>query len=101
MKKVALKRPNPKNPHIRAYTTAVKNGFKVLHVSPSKDGWVVKKTHSSGELHVFETKSDAMKFGAKTAKNLKTELIVYGKDGRIRERNGWLPGSDSNRRPKR
>ena len=91
MKKVTLKRPNPKNPHIKAYTAAIKNGFKVLHVSPSKDGWIVKKAYSSGEFHAFETKSDAMKFGTKTAKNLKTELIIYGKDGRIRERNSYSP----------
>lgn len=89
MKKVVLKCPNPNNPHIKAYTVAVKNGFKSLHISPSKDGWVVKKVQSPGTSHIFVKKEDAVKFGTKIAKNQRSELIIHGKDGRIKERNSY------------
>lgn len=89
MKKVILKRPNPNNPHIKAYTVAVKNGFKALHISPSKDGWVVKKVKSSGTSHIFIKKEDAVKFGTKIAKDQRAELVIHGKDGRISERNSY------------
>ena len=93
MKKVILKSPNLDNPHFKAYSRAVKNGFKTLHVSPLKDGWVVRKVESSGSSKIFVNKEDAIKFGTKVAKNKKTELIIHGRDGRIRERNSYVRDS--------
>lgn len=89
MRKVILKQPNPNSPHIKAYTVAVKNGLKALHISPSKDGWVVKKVQSSGASHVFSNKEDAVRFGTKIARNQKADLIIHGQDGRIKERNSY------------
>lgn len=93
MKKVILKRPDPNNPHIKAYTVAVQKSFKALHIVSSQDGWVVKKVRSSGVFRVFEKKDDAVKYGTKIAKGQRTDLIIHGKDGRIKERNSY--GYDS------
>ena len=89
MKKIILKRRDPNNPQIKAYSRAVENGYKTQHVLPSKNGWVVKKAGASKASKVFEKQDSAIKFGTKIAKNNKTELIVHGKDGRIRERNSY------------
>lgn len=91
MKKVLLKRPDPNNPHIKAYTVAVKKGFKALHISPSQGGWIVKKAQSSSVFRVFDKKDDAVRYGTKIAKGQRAELIIHGKDGRIRERNSYPP----------
>lgn len=89
MKKVALKRPDQNNPHIRAYAVAVKRGMQTQHVLPSKDGWVVKRAGASRSTKSFETQVEAIKFGKKVAKDQRTELIVHSKDGRIKARNSY------------
>ena len=89
MRKIILKRRDPNNPQIKAYSQAVENGYKIQHVLPSKDGWIVKTAGDSKASGVFEKQNSAIKFGTKIAKNKKTELVVHGRDGRIRERNSY------------
>jgi hypothetical protein len=55
-----------------------------LVVSPRSDGWGVKRTGGSRERR-FDTKVDAVKAAAKTARNSKSEVVIKGKDGRIME----------------
>lgn len=93
MRKVILRRPSRSNPYMKAYTAAVKNGSRGLHIASLKDGWVVKKVKSSWTSHIFEKKEDAVKFATKIAKDQKAELIIHGKDGRIRERNSYCAGN--------
>lgn len=89
MRKILLKRPNPNNPDVKAYLSALDCGYKSFYVSHSSKGWMVKKYQSSDGLKLFEKKQDAVQFGKKMAKSKKTELIIYKKDGRIHERNSY------------
>lgn len=58
-------------------------------VSPHKDGWVVQKGGSSKPTKVFDTQKQAIEYGKSVAKNQKTELIIQGRNGRIRSKDSY------------
>ena len=62
---------------------------KNQHVVPHKDGWATKGAGNSKATKVFPTQKEAMNFGRDVAINQKSELIIHGKDGKIREKNSY------------
>ena len=66
---------------------------KSIHVTPKKDKWQVKKANSSKATKITETQSEAIRIARKNAINQKAELLIHGKNGRIREKNSY--GNDS------
>ena len=63
------------------------------HVVPSKEGrWVVKRSGTTRPSGVFESQSEAISRARDLAKSKNSELVVHGKDGRIRDRMTY--GSD-------
>ena len=90
MNRKALPRRNPSNPVIREYDLAVARGQKSVHVVLHNKGWVVKSVGAS-KGSVYETKERAVKIARKQAKSNRVELIIHGRDGRIRERNTYSP----------
>lgn len=61
-----------------------------IHVLPHSDkGWAVKKAGSTRNLQIFSLQSEAVNFAKQKAKLHKSELLIHGKDGRIRERNTY------------
>lgn len=56
------------------------------HVVPHEDGWAVKGANSERASSVHDTQREAIDRGREIARNQKTELLIHGRDGRIRER---------------
>jgi hypothetical protein len=55
-----------------------------LVVSPRAGNWVVKRVGANRE-RVFVTKADAVKAATKTARDSKSEVVIKGMDGKIKE----------------
>lgn len=57
------------------------------HVVPNPDGgWDVKKGGSDRSSGHFNTQEKAVDRGREISRNQKTELLIHGRDGRIREK---------------
>jgi hypothetical protein len=62
------------------------------HVVLSKQGrWVVKRSGTTRPSGVFESQSEAISRARDLAKSTSSELVVHGKDGRIRDRITYGP----------
>lgn len=59
------------------------------HVVPHRDGWAVKKAGASRATVVKETQEEAMTKAKEVAKNQEAELMIHGRDGKIREKNSY------------
>jgi len=63
------------------------------HVVPAKDGWAIKGAGSPKATKVFGTQKQAIQRGREIAKRQGSELLIHGRDGKIREKNTY--GRDS------
>lgn len=59
---------------------------KDQHVIPLGNGWAVKRAGSDRFTVITETKREAVEVARKIAKNNNSELVIYGKDGRIQKK---------------
>ena len=60
---------------------------KNQHVVPTEDDrWGVKGEGNSRPSHVYDTQAEAVEKAREISRNQHSELIVHGKDGRIRAR---------------
>ncbi|MGL4652844.1 DUF2188 domain-containing protein [Cetobacterium sp.] len=62
---------------------------KNQHVIPRNDAWAIKGAGNSKVTKVFSTQKEAMSYGRAIAINQNSELIIHGKDGKIREKNSY------------
>lgn len=62
---------------------------KGQHVVPSGNGWAVRRSGAEKATARFDTQKDAIDRAREIAKNQGSELYIYGRDGRIRERNSF------------
>lgn len=60
-----------------------------IHVVPRNDGWIVRKEGTSQPTSVHLTQRDAIGAARKIARNQKGELVIHGRDGRVRDRNNY------------
>lgn len=63
------------------------------HVIPLGNGWAVKKEGSSRFTVITDNQRDAIRVAREIAKNQSSELTVYGKDGKIREKSSYAKDS--------
>jgi len=56
------------------------------HVVKHRNGWAVKGAGNSKASSVHDTQSEAINKGRKIAQNQESELLIHGRDGRIRAR---------------
>lgn len=68
---------------------------KNVHVVKSKDGdeWSVKTDNSQKAYRNVSTQQEAINIGKSVAKNNSSELLIHGKDGKIRAKDSY--GNDS------
>lgn len=66
-----------------------------VHVTTHKDGWAVTREGNKRPSSVHRTQKEAVEAGRTAAQRDKTELIVHGKDGHIRQKNTY--GTDAER----
>lgn len=62
---------------------------KNQHVVPDGDGWGVKGAGNSKITKHTETQKQSIEIATNIAKNQGSELIIHGKDGKIRDRNSY------------
>ncbi len=63
-------------------------------VVPTPDGrWAQKAEGAAKATKIFATQKEAIAAARQTARNQRTELIIQGRDGKIRQRDSY--GSDS------
>lgn len=62
---------------------------KGQHVIPKDGRWAVKAAGSTRVTKLCKTQARAVKTAKKIAKNQKTELVIHGRDGRIREKSTY------------
>lgn len=57
---------------------------KQTHVVPHPKGWAYEQSNSNRASRVFHTQKSAIDAARLRSQDLGTELIVHGRDGRIR-----------------
>jgi len=62
---------------------------KNQHVVPHGDDWAVKGAGNSRATSVHSTQQEAIDRGRSIAQNQKSELLIHGENGRIREKNSY------------
>jgi len=60
-----------------------------IHVVPTDEGWAVKKEKPQRASRVVKTQGEAIQIGKDFAKEQNSELIIHGKDGKIRDANSY------------
>ena len=61
---------------------------KNVHVVPGDQGWNVKVEGGAQARH-FRTQDEAIRAGRNLARDNRSENIVHGRDGRIRQRDSY------------
>ena len=72
-----------------------------LHVVPRIDGWVVRSERSSRATSIHGSQREAIDAARKLAKKTATQLVIHGRDGRIRERDSYASDPLPPRGPRR
>jgi imidazole glycerol phosphate synthase subunit HisF len=63
---------------------------KRIHVTPHREGgWQVKKAGGEKASARTKTQQDAIEFAQKIAKREKGEVVIHGKNGRIRDSDSY------------
>jgi hypothetical protein len=59
------------------------------HVVPHEGGWAVRGANSQRATSVHNTQSEAIDTAREIARNQRTELLIHGRNGQIRERDSF------------
>lgn len=62
---------------------------KQVHITKKENGWSVKTAGSEKAVKITPTQKEAIAVGKTIAQNQKSELIIHGTDGKIREKNSY------------
>lgn len=66
---------------------------KNQHVVKRDNGWAIRGEGNSRDTKIYGTQKEANQRAIEIATNNKSEVIIHGKDGKIREKNSY--GNDS------
>lgn len=62
---------------------------KDVHVVPEKRQWAIKFEKENAAQQLVSTQREAIRIARELARNNKSELIVHGRNGSIREKNTY------------
>ena len=62
---------------------------KNQHIVKRDDGWAVRGEGNSKDTSHFPTQREAIEAGREIAVRQNSELLIHGRDGKIRERNTY------------
>lgn len=62
---------------------------KHQHVVRRPDGWAVRGENNSRDTSVHETQAEAISRAREIAINERSEVVIHGRDGRIRDRDSY------------
>lgn len=71
---------------VKKYVNAARSS---QHVVPSNGEWAVKKANSDRVTKIFDSQRAAITHAIKIAINQKSELVVHGRNGQIKEKNSY------------
>lgn len=60
-----------------------------VHIVPHSDGWAVKIEGNDRATSVHDTQQQAIDAGRERARREESELLIHGRDGRIRDRDSY------------
>lgn len=66
---------------------------KAQHVTLHPEGWQVKSEGATKATKVCATQKEAIDKATEIAKNQHTEVVIHGRDGKIRDKDSY--GNDS------
>ena len=66
---------------------------KNQHVVKHPDGWAIRGANNERVTKVTSTQSEAISIAKEIAGNQKSEMLIHGRNGQIREKNSY--GNDS------
>jgi hypothetical protein len=78
-----------------------KTNSENLHVVPRIDGWAVRSEGSSRATSIHSSQREAIDAARKLAKKTATQLVIHGRDGRIRERDSYASDPLPPREPRK
>jgi len=64
---------------------------KNQHVVKHPDGWAVKGAGNTKATKVVKTQLEAVNYAREIAMNQKSEMLIHGRNGQIREKNSYGP----------
>ena len=59
------------------------------HVVPNQGHWQVKAENSGRATKNFERQADAIEYARGIARNQQSELVIHGRNGRIRDKDSY------------
>lgn len=62
---------------------------KNQHVVPHDDGWAVRGAGNKQVTSIHRTQKEAIKQGRGIAINERSELVIHGEDGKIRDKDSF------------
>lgn len=62
---------------------------KNQHVVPHSDGWAVRGAGNRNVTSVYQTQQEAIRVARGIAINQRSEMLIHGRNGQIRERNTY------------
>ena len=62
---------------------------KNVHIVPHSDGWAVKIEGNDRATSVHDTQQQAIDAGRDRARREESELLIHGRNGRIRDRDSY------------
>ncbi len=62
---------------------------KNVHVVPQGDNWAVKREGCIRPSKVTDTQSEAINRAREIAKNNQSEMVVHGRNGKIRQKDSF------------
>jgi uncharacterized protein YdaT len=62
---------------------------KNQHVVKGKEGWNVKGANNSKATSNHRTQKEAIERAREIAKNQKSEVVIHGRDGKIRDKDSY------------
>jgi len=65
------------------------SGGRNQHVVPRDEEWAVRRAGASRDTRRFATQREAIDAARRIARNQGSELLVHGRDGRVRERRSY------------
>lgn len=61
-----------------------------IHVVPRTDGWIIRREGTSKATSVHVTQREAIEEARELARDLRSELVIHRRDGRIRDRDSYV-----------
>ena len=62
---------------------------KNVHVVPKNNEWAVKKEGNDRYTRITTTQGEAIRIAREIARNQQSELLIHGRNGKIREKNSY------------